>query len=360
MNDGKGAGSARVRRRHAAGNVLTLRRRLTMTQSEFIETYLSESGKPLISVATLSNLERGASLNIDKIVEKLSRSMDVSHDVFGLDPDAFAKNVALFFSRQLAQNSERRLANESEKRRFSLMELLVRSLCDYLIDAVMAGDLKTGDALPSDRQLSDMFHVGRTPLREALKVLDVLGIIQTLPSKGTYLSSRSTDLFFAPLSWSFLLGQSNTRQIVDVRNVLEAESARLAADNRETEAFRGLAAVFEKMRIAYEQANYRQFLDVDMDFHLAIAECSGNPVIINLLNTSRNLLAYISRSGLSTVATVDSVYREHVAIFTAIDKADAEAAGKAMAAHLGKARDRYTIHDTASLRPGSSALPRQS
>ena len=356
MNDEKRTECSQTCCRHIAENVLTLRRRLAMTQSEFIEAYLSENGRPSISVATLSNMERGASLNTGKITKKLSLVMDVPHDVFELEPNVFAKNIDLFFAQQFARNNERRLAHGGERRRFSPIELLVRSLCDYLMDAVMSGDLKTGDALPSDRQLSDMFRVGRTPLREALKVLHVLGIIQTFPSKGTYLSSQSTDLFFAPLSWSFLLGQSNARQIVDVRNVLEAESARLAAENRETEAFRGLAAIFEKMRTAYMQADYQQFLNVDIEFHLAIAECSANPVIINLLNTSRNLLAYISRSGLSTVATVDSVYHEHVAIFTAIDQADAEAAGKAMADHLAKARDRYTIRDTASLRSGSLAF----
>lgn len=324
-------------------NLLTLRRRLMMTQQEFLNAYLRESGKPIVSVATLSNIERGGAGNAGRVVDKLSATMGVAVDLFGMEPDSFAKNIDLFFSRQLAQGEENMVGRINEVRRTSNVEMLVRSLSDYLMDAMMSGKLKTGDMLPSDRQLSATFGVGRTPIREALKVLSILGLIQIFPGKGTFIASQNTDLFFAPLSWSFLLGQSSTTQIVDVRNVLEVESARLAACNATHEQLDDLTRVFDQMRVAYTKSNFQAFLDMDIDFHLAVAKCSANAIILNLLTTSRKLLTYISKSGISTVTTIQAIYEEHEAIFGAIRKKNSAQSQKAMEQHLKNARERYNL-----------------
>ena len=326
-----------------SSNLLTLRRRLMMTQQEFLNAYLSENGKPVVSVATLSNIERGSTANVGRMAARLAESMRVSPDIFEMEPDAFAKNIDLFFSRQLAQGEEHMFDRISEVRRTSNVEMLVRSLCDYLMDALMSNKLKTGDMLPSDRQLSTMFNVGRTPIREALKVLSILGLIQIFPGKGTFVASQSTDLFFAPLSWSFLLGQSSTTQIVDVRNVLEAESARLAALNATPESLDELTRVFNQMTDAYAKSNFQVFLDMDIDFHLAVAKCSANPIILNLLTTSRKLLTYISRSGISNPTAIQSIYDEHAAIYKAITQSTPDLAQQSMTTHLSAARDRYHL-----------------
>ena len=324
-------------------NILTLRRRLMMTQQEFLNACLSENGTPLVSVATLSNIERGSTANVDRLSAKLAETMSVSREVFEMDPDAFAKSVGLFFSHQLEQGKERMAGRISEARRTNTVESLARALCDYIMDSLISGKLATGGILPSDRQLGAMFGVGRTPIREALKALNVLGLLQIFPGKGTFIASQTTDLFFAPLSWSFLLGQSTTDQIIDVRNILEAESARLAALNATPERLTELARIFDSMTEAYNQNNFQTFLDMDIDFHLAVAKCSANPIILNLLTTSRKLLTFISKSGINDVAGIRSIYKEHHALFEAIRKTDPDQAHKAMQKHLHAARKRYSL-----------------
>lgn len=324
-------------------NILTLRRRLMMTQREFIDSYLHDDGKPILSLATLSNIERGGAANVRRVADKLAETMHVAHDIFELDPDSFAKNVDLFFGPQLARGEENIVERITEARRSSTVEKLVQTLSDYLMDAMVSGKLKTGDLLPSDRQLGAMLGVGRTPIREALKVLSILGLIQIFPGKGTFIASQSTDLFFAPLSWSFLLGQSTTRHIVDVRNVLEAEAARLAAAGDDQEAFAHLDAIFQQMTAAYQTSDFQSFLESDIAFHLAVAKCSANPIILNLLTTSRKLLAYISKSGLGAIGNIKHIYGEHKAIYAAIKSGNGDTAGNAMFRHLENAKERYNL-----------------
>lgn len=326
-------------------NLLTLRRRLKMSQQEFVQTYLTEDGRPLISVATMSNMERGSLANIDRLRRRLAASMGVEEAVFGMEPDAFAKNVDLFFSRHLAKGEEARNGRMEEIRSASNVEVLVRLLSDYLMDFLIGGKLKPGDSLPSDRQLSVMFNAGRTPIREALKVLSVLGLIQIVPGKGTFVASRSTDMFFTPLSWSFLLGQATTSQIVDVRNVLETESARLAAVNATPESREELVRIFGEMARAYRESDFRLFYDLDIEFHLQVARCSANPIILNMLQTSRKLLSHISKSGVAGLGAPRANFEEHSAIYEAVMKGDSDLSREVMAHHLEMAKRRYQSHN---------------
>jgi DNA-binding FadR family transcriptional regulator len=184
--------------------------------------------------------------------------------------------------------------------------------------------------------------VGRTTLREALRVLSCVGIVTILPGHGTYLASKNTG-FHVSLSWAVLLGENSVDHLIDVRNELEAVSARLAAKNTGKASTGELDGIYQKMKVAFDQADFRIFLDLDLDFHLAIARCSRNPIIHDLLATSRRMLKIISRSGMANMEDLRNIYDEHGEIYAAIVERDAFCAQEKMVIHLANARKRYHL-----------------
>ena len=319
-------------------NMLTLRRRLKVSQQVFIQTYLSDSrSQPLISVPTLSNIENGNTVGVTALAETVAGKLSVDKSVFLMDPDDFARNIELFFGPALDKQQE-----AVPVRKVSASETLVQNISDYLMDAVMQGEMRPGSKLPSNRELSARFGVGRTTLREALRVLSSVGIITFLPGHGTYLSSKNTG-FHASLSWVVLLGENSINHLIDVRNELEAVSARLAAQNADEVPVAELDGIYQKMKVAFEESDFRDFLDLDLDFHLAIARCSKNPIIHDLLATSRRMLKVISRSGMVNIEDMRNIYNEHSDIYDAIVEQNSSRAQEMMVIHLEKARKRYHI-----------------
>lgn len=323
-------------------NVLSLRRRLKLTQNEFIKKYLSnEEGKPLVSVSKLSNFERHGTGDPHQFAQLISSAMSTNVDTFFMEPDLFAKNIDLLIEPQEERNS---LQNIGElMNRENNVKTLVRIISDYLSDGILAGEMRPGDKLPSDRNLATMFGVGRTTVREALKVLSVLGLIEILPGQGTFIAAQSTDFFVTPLSWTFLIGERNLKHIIDVRNVLEIESAKLATQNATQDDLENLSNIFARSTEAYRKGNLQDFLDLDLDFHLAIAECSQNPIIHSLLLTSRKLIRYISKSGMVNIVQVNEIFEEHNAIYNAIISRDPIKASRKMNAHLENSKKRYNL-----------------
>ncbi|RGY98525.1 FadR family transcriptional regulator [Clostridium sp. AM58-1XD] len=218
-------------------NLLLLRRRLMLSQSEFIAKYLSdEDKKPLLSISKLSNIETKGGKDALKYANIISEQLSVDPNLFQLTPDAFAKNIELFIESQLNNTTSGDISELAQMvQKTSYVETLVHVMSDYLTDNLISGELKPGDKLPSDRNLAAMFGVGRTAVREALKVLSVLGLVRILPGQGTFVASKSANFFMAPLSWTFLLGEHNLGNIITVRTMLEDTSSRLAAEKATAE-----------------------------------------------------------------------------------------------------------------------------
>ncbi|MDR1596930.1 MAG: FadR family transcriptional regulator [Treponema sp.] len=326
---------------HIPENLLTLRRRLKLSQKEFIKQYLSgEDGTPLISVPTLSNIENGSTAGVADLADRVAQKTRVDRAVFFEDPDNFAKNIELFFGDVLGTNSP---AIRGGGKKQGGTEALVEAISDYLMDAIMRGELRPGSKLPPDRKLGSLFGAGRSAVREALKVLGTLGIITIMPGHGTFIASESAGFLHLPLSWTFLIGENRMGHLIDVRNALEMESARLAAEKADAPSLAKLKEIYASMMRAFQEANFKNFLDLDIDFHLAIAACSQNPIIIDLLATSRNILSYISKSGMLTMDHLRNIYAEHSEIYAAITAGDPGKAKKAMEIHLARARRRYHL-----------------
>ena len=331
------------RSEHIFENVLFLRRKLRMSQKEFISAYLSdENGKALLSSGTYSNFENGGGRKSLDIAAMLSRRLNIDNKIFELHPDSFALNVdALIIDKAGSSDSASRNPVQLQKTQ-SYTESLVRIISDQLTDGIMEGSIKPGDKLPSDREMAEHFGVGRSTIREALRVISLIGLIEIRPGQGTFVASSPSDFFLTPLSWTLLLGQKSMNDVMVMRNILELSSARLAADCTDKNALGQFHQLMKRMKKAHDSYDFKTFLDLDLEFHLTVARCSGNSIILELLHTSRKLLTLLSKSGMETMAHIDSIYGEHIRIYDAIVAHDGDEAEKGMADHLEKSKNRYT------------------
>jgi len=227
----------------------------------------------------------------------------------------------------------------------SLVTELTRQLMDYLL----SGALKPGDRLPSERQLSEALGMGRSTLRESLKALTVLGLLDVRQGDGTYLKKADSALLPRVIEWGLLLGEQRTLDLVEARQKIEVAIAELAAGRRtpdDVEELRGLLSRMER-----SQANHQEFADADVAFHLKLADIAHNSVLRDILSSIQALLrAWIIRV-IEAAGPDDTSYQEHVPIFHAVESGDEHAAGAAMHAHMDAAAARLmrTLSHTADI-----------
>ncbi|MBW1751222.1 MAG: FadR family transcriptional regulator [Deltaproteobacteria bacterium] len=156
-----------------------------------------------------------------------------------------------------------------------------QSVVDQILQRLKAGEMKPGDRLPAERDLATMFGVGRSSVREAIRALDVLGYLESVQGKGTFVTRNMPQSDPTADQLMDTLDAVNIVSLQETRIVLESKAAELAAlqvDEKKLEAFE---AILAKMAAAGE--NDHDFLQADLEFHLALTEASDNMVIFELV-----------------------------------------------------------------------------
>lgn len=318
-------------------NLQFLRRHLKLTQKEFINQFLAdENGNPSLSIATLSNLESKGGLRLNDVILAVSESLVVNTMIFSMEPEEFAEKIDLLLPGSRDEEHFRR--NNAKKG--NIDQLLYKSTM-YFSEQIFEKKLKKGDKIESDRVLASKMNVGRSAIREALKVLDVLGMIDICPGQGTYISNNEANFFIIPLAWSLFLNGNQADSIIEVRNLLEVRAAELAAECSKEKLLNRLVEISHRIHQAYRQQSYKEFLEDDIEFHLCIAECSENKVIYSMIQTISNLMKHISGTGIVESGQLKEIYEEHRKIYGFILANDGVRAGDAMKQHLEKSKTRY-------------------
>jgi len=328
-------------------NIRQVRRTLKMTQKEFLEYFLmKENGKTAMSVATLSNLESKGGERLNEVISAVSGRLQLDSMMFSLEPQEFLQNLETCLNSHQADED---LFYKSEKK--GNISQLVNRLTMYFADEILEGRLKRGDQIESDRELAKKLNVGRSAVREALKVLDVLGMIDIRLGQGTYITSRETNFFSVPLSWSLFLDGAQVKSILQVRGALELRAVQLAAQCEDKNKLDKLTDIYYRMQKTFQESKdsdnlqhaLQETLNADIEFHTCIAECSGNPIILSMLTTIRNFLKRVSGTGMVDAEQLQAVVEEHQKLYGAIISGNVEAATKTMMKHLAASMARYKI-----------------
>jgi GntR family transcriptional repressor for pyruvate dehydrogenase complex len=210
-------------------------------------------------------------------------------------------------------------------------------VAQVLMSHLLNDGYEVGQRIPSERALAASLGVGRSVIREALKSLALLGLVQVRAGDGNYLQSRSSGLLPNTFEWGMLLDENTLDEVIEARRELEVVLAGLAAARRTQEDIDDLHALLETMRAAPAD---QHFVEADVAFHLRIARAAKNAVLQQMLESTHSLLyAWISRVIEAAGDTRPSV-SEHVPVLEAIEAGDVEGARAAIRDHLDRAGSR--------------------
>jgi GntR family transcriptional regulator, transcriptional repressor for pyruvate dehydrogenase complex len=216
-------------------------------------------------------------------------------------------------------------------------EPVATQIARQLVEYLLSGEVEPGARMPSERQLAEAFGVGRSAMREAIKSLSLIGLVEVRQGDGTYLRKADSALLPEVIEWGLLLGEQRTMDLVEARQEIEVVIAGLAAKRRTDQDIEDLRSLLQRM---LDATSVHAFVDADVAFHLKLADSAGNSVLRDIHSSIQALLrAWIARVLTLTLSTSPS-YDEHVPIFEAIERGDAAAAQAAMAAHMASAAER--------------------
>ncbi|MGA7631293.1 MAG: FadR/GntR family transcriptional regulator [Terriglobales bacterium] len=210
---------------------------------------------------------------------------------------------------------------------------LYEQIVQQVEDSILKGQLKPGDQLPAERDLAQRFGVSRTAVREAVKTLREKGLVEAYSGRGTFVTNGTSQATRQSLDLMIRVNQQEgSANLAELRLVLEPDIAALAAGRIEEQLLTTMReAVSEMDRNLGDPDGY---VEADLDFHLALAEAVGNPLILSLLDSIVGLL----REQRSRIFNVEGGPQRgqyhHKRILAAIEQRDSDAAREAMRAHL--------------------------
>jgi DNA-binding FadR family transcriptional regulator len=217
---------------------------------------------------------------------------------------------------------------------------LATDLVTDLSQRILMGSIAPGEKLPSESEIVREHGVSRTVVREAISKLQASGLVETHQGKGTFVLARSEQSgLHLKVDTAF-----SVRHIIELRMGLETQAVALAAQRRTPDQL-------TKMRMALDDyqdllAKEDSCVEADRRFHLLIAEATGNPYFVEILQNlgsaviPRSRIASSERAGSSLTYHAYLANLEHEAILAAIRRQDPDAARAAMWTHLSNSRER--------------------
>jgi GntR family transcriptional regulator, transcriptional repressor for pyruvate dehydrogenase complex len=203
---------------------------------------------------------------------------------------------------------------------------------------ISEGSLVPGHRLPAERKLAEMFGVSRSSLRQALKVLEIMGVIAQRVGDGTYLNTAAPSILAEPLEFLILLDGISFHELMEARLIVEPELAARAAARATPEEI----AELRQMLIEMEESrgDHARFTQYDLLFHQTIFRIAGNRVcslMFTVVHRSLERLIHLT----SQLVEPEHTLQLHRRIFVAIRRRDADESRRRMTEHLEDARELF-------------------
>lgn len=213
-------------------------------------------------------------------------------------------------------------------------ETLSEQVAVQIIGMISSGGWKTGEKLPPEANLCRSLAVGRSTLREALKSLAFLGVVETRSGMGTYVAEDSSRLLDRVLGQGLLSAEKDVNDLAEARMCLESETVKLCAKRATDQDLGNLQSIVAKQQQCLEQGQHEDFLQWDLEMHLTIASSSRNMILMQLLHTIRNLLEEYIRRSQQVPGGRETAFSGHLKILEALQQHDPRKASTVMRDHL--------------------------
>jgi GntR family transcriptional repressor for pyruvate dehydrogenase complex len=210
------------------------------------------------------------------------------------------------------------------------------SIVQQVLALIENGKLKQGDQLPSERELTDIFKVSRTTVREAIRTLESMKLLQSRQGNGTYVLASSEEELIQPLAAALFNAKDDVRDIFYVRKIIEPYVAELAAANATAQEIEEMEEILRTQAGCIERNE--SIIETDSAFHNLMASASKNRVIerltvalVDFLKQSREHYLVDDERGSKRP---ERSLKGHRQVLAAIKKGDSDAAKKSMLSHL--------------------------
>lgn len=220
-------------------------------------------------------------------------------------------------------------------------QIKVRNISEEVFEQIKAaietGKLKPGSKLPTERELVNRLDVSRVPIREALKLLAKVGLIETRQGEGSYVCSVLNNRLRDPLDILIKDSKEKLFELLEVRKEIETWTAYYAAREATPEQLAKLKEILEVMK---RHLNKKEMAPdaLDMEFHLVIAQSSSNTIRAHLLHTIQRIFSDYLRVTIETICrdgeSLQRLFDQHTQIYESIRLHDPEKARRAVDKHL--------------------------
>lgn len=225
------------------------------------------------------------------------------------------------------------VGSDLKVRRRNLTDQVTELLERYIVE----NDLQPGEELPTEMELTRIFGVSRTVIREGLRTAAALGFVDTDSGKRSRVAALSADVLGHFFNNAVRIDSGAVEELLEVREALESYAVRLASRNRSSHQLDELDEHLAAMDEALQQRDNVAFVDADVSFHHVVAEMSGNKVLLHLLEALGTATRRSMASGLSARRSPEAlglVQELHNQIREAIESRDPRAATEAMREHF--------------------------
>lgn len=212
-------------------------------------------------------------------------------------------------------------------------------------EKILDGELNVGDVLPSEREMVEMFNIGRPALREALKALESMGLVERKHGKGNFITNNVENAMAKQNMLSYKLGNGQPEDILELRYMVESYTVPNAAKKATPEDVDILWNIHDQMMKAEDPVEKSK---LDRALHSKIAEISNNPLVLDILNESAVLLDAFSIETIRLTNfagnSLQNIYNEHFALIKAIENHNTTEAFIAIDTHLSHVNVKFMPH----------------
>ena len=205
---------------------------------------------------------------------------------------------------------------------------VVQQVIDSLTEAMIQKELRPGDKIPTENELSESLGVARNSVREAIKILVFLGVLEIRRPEGTFVCNGFSESMINPMIYGIILNQGDSYDsLMELREMTEAGVLRLAMEKQTKEDMEGLSRALAQMKEAFfrEPQDLQASFEADNRFHDTIMEMGRNVMVSKINNIVRILtesVRYDTVSGMITSGRADELYEAHERIYQMLCQKD--------------------------------------
>lgn len=214
---------------------------------------------------------------------------------------------------------------------------LYEQIADLLQEKIIDEHIKENQKLPSEQTLAEQFEVSRNVIREALKVLKERGLIDLKNGIGSYVTKPEASNLSNIISCMVAMEDIDFKDIYDIRIILETASIEIAATKVTKEQLKYMKQLLDKLNDRSITVKERR--ECDFKFHIAIAEATGNTLLVIFIQTMRNLFIDMIEKGIFIEGGIADASLRHQRIYDALVQKDPRLAKNMMYEHLAASRD---------------------